>query len=262
MNQRKLIHGIDPYAPGGIDALLAHHRLTFGDAVMSANAGGEGGGAGGDGGSGQQQSQADGENDGTGGQQAPAGTTPPAGEQAPTTEPNANEGDLWDDPAKAKAEIERLRAENGRDRTAGKDAAAKQATDELTQRLGKALGLIKDDETPDPDKLTQQLTEREAQAKQAQTELAVYKLAGKNGADADALLDSRAFLAKLADKDPNDVDAVTAAIKAAITENPKLKSTQAAGKSGAEFNGGSGEGTTNNGKPIPLHQAVSGHYGI
>ena len=33
--KRKTIHGIDPYAPGGIDALLAHHRLTFGDATMS-----------------------------------------------------------------------------------------------------------------------------------------------------------------------------------------------------------------------------------
>lgn len=36
---RKTIHGIDPYTPGGIEALLAHHRLTFGDAVMEAGAG-------------------------------------------------------------------------------------------------------------------------------------------------------------------------------------------------------------------------------
>lgn len=34
MSRKKTIHGIDPYAPGGIEALLAHHRLTFGDAVM------------------------------------------------------------------------------------------------------------------------------------------------------------------------------------------------------------------------------------
>lgn len=244
MNKRKLIHGIDPYAPGGIDALLAHHRLTFGDAVMMAD-GGDGGGEGGEGGG------------DAGTPEAPAAPGTPETPLAPEPKGDENEGDLWDDPAKAKAEIERLRAENGRDRTAGKDAAAKQATDELTQRLGKALGLIKDDETPDPDKLTQQLTERDTAAKQAQTELAVYKLAGKNGADADALLDSRAFLTKLADKDPNDVDAVTAAIKAAITENPKLKSAQAAGKSGAEFNGGSGEGTTKAGN---LTDAVSNHY--
>lgn len=40
---RKTIHGIDPYTPGSIEALLAHHRLTFGNAVMEAGEGGEGG---------------------------------------------------------------------------------------------------------------------------------------------------------------------------------------------------------------------------
>lgn len=32
----KTIHGIDPYAPGGLDELFAFHRATFGDAVMEA----------------------------------------------------------------------------------------------------------------------------------------------------------------------------------------------------------------------------------
>ena len=32
----KTIHGIDLTAPGGIDALLAFHYRTFGDAVMMA----------------------------------------------------------------------------------------------------------------------------------------------------------------------------------------------------------------------------------
>lgn len=40
---RKTIHGIDPYTPGSKEALLAHHRLTFGNAVMEAGEGGEGG---------------------------------------------------------------------------------------------------------------------------------------------------------------------------------------------------------------------------
>lgn len=35
-------HGIDLYAPGGIDALLDFHRATFGDAQMNANASGSG----------------------------------------------------------------------------------------------------------------------------------------------------------------------------------------------------------------------------
>lgn len=37
------IHGIDPFQPGGIEALLDFHRQTFGDAVMEAGEGGEGG---------------------------------------------------------------------------------------------------------------------------------------------------------------------------------------------------------------------------
>ncbi|MCS3494071.1 hypothetical protein M2368_003099 [Arthrobacter sp. JUb119] len=43
-----LMHGfIDPFAPGGLEQLLAFNRAKFGDAVMSANAGGADGDAGG-----------------------------------------------------------------------------------------------------------------------------------------------------------------------------------------------------------------------
>jgi hypothetical protein len=163
--------------------------------------------------------------------------------------------DLWEDPAKAKAEIERLRAENGKDRTTAKTKAAEDARNELTQTLGKALGLIKDEgEKPDPAKLTQQITETAAAAKQAQTELAVYKAAGKAGADADALLDSRAFLAKIADLDPSKTADIEKAIKEAVTSNPKLKTVQVAGASGADFSGGSGESAK---QPTSLEDAIA-----
>ncbi|MFC3299631.1 Uncharacterised protein [Arthrobacter agilis] len=73
-------HGIDLNAPGGIEALLEHHRLTFGDAVMQddgAGAGGDGAGAGGDGsgsasGDGSGEGSGDGK-DGTDGQLGPNG---------------------------------------------------------------------------------------------------------------------------------------------------------------------------------------------
>lgn len=236
---RKTIHGIDPYAPGGIEALLAHHRLTFGDAVMEAGAG-EGGEGSEGGGEGQQQEQ--------------------SGQEAGGQQEQQAGGNLWDDPAKAKAEIERLRSENGKDRTTAKTKAAEDARNELTQTLGKALGLIKDGDgdKPDPAKLTQQITETAAAAKQAQTELAVYKAAGKQGADADALLDSRNFLAKIADLDPSDTKAITKAITDAVTDNPKLKTVQAAGASGADFTGGTGEGAT---KPTTIAGSVAKHYG-
>jgi hypothetical protein len=75
-------------------------------------------------------------------------------------------------------------------------------------------------------------------------ELAVYRGASKHGADPDALTDSRAFLRSIADLDPADEGfskAVNAAIKAAVTDNPKLKAASPApGRMGADFSGGSG----------------------
>lgn len=48
----RTIHGIDLTAPGGIEALMAFHRLTFGDAVMEGDEGGGEDNSGGDGGEG------------------------------------------------------------------------------------------------------------------------------------------------------------------------------------------------------------------
>lgn len=73
-----LMHGfIDPFAPGGLEQLLAFNRAKFGDAVMSANAGAPSGGApaGGDdpagGGAGTDPSGAP-----AGGSEPPAGNEP------------------------------------------------------------------------------------------------------------------------------------------------------------------------------------------
>lgn len=245
MPKKNLIHGIDLTAPGGLEALFAYRRAQFGDAVMELGAGGEGGDAG----------AAGADAAGSGAEKGAEAGADKTGDKAG----DSDKGNLWDDPAKAKAEIERLRSENGKDRTTAKQTAAQQATDELTQKLGKALGLIKDGDTkPTSDQLAAQLTEQATAAKQAQTELSVYRLAGKHGADADALLDSRAFLAKIAELDHTDTAKVTKAITDAITENPKLKAVQAAGQSGADFSGGSGE------KPKQhksLNDAISAHYG-
>ncbi|MCP1414400.1 hypothetical protein [Paenarthrobacter sp. A20] len=237
MPRRKTIYGIDPYAPGGIDQLMAHHRATFGDAVMED--GGEGSGEG----EGQQeQQQAEGAQDGEQQQaQAQEGANP------------------WDDPEAAKAEIERLRKENGRTRTNAKTEAADEARNELVQSLGKALGLVKDGgQAPTVEDLTQKLTTATESGTQAQAQLAVYKTASKHGADPDALLDSAKFLSALKGLDPNDSAKIEAAIKKAVTENPKLKTVQAAGAGGADFNGGTGEKRT---APTTLTGALDKHYG-
>ena len=158
---------------------------------------------------------------------APAGETqtatqtPAAAASAePTVSPEAKPN-LWDDPAAAKAEIERLRKENGAARTTAKANAADEARNELAQTIGKALGLV-EDESIDPVQLTTQLTESQALARQAKVELAVFRAATDTDADPAALLDSRTFLAKLADLDPTDSAAVTAAISEAVAVNPRL----------------------------------------
>ena len=133
----------------------------------------------------------------------------------------------WTDPDKARAEIERLRRENASQRTQAKKNAADEARAALTQEISRALGLVKDDEPVDPAKLTEQLTEQTRRAREYQLELAVYRVAGTAGADANALLDSRSFLAKVADLDPADSGAMTAAVKDAVAANPALAVRQA-----------------------------------
>jgi hypothetical protein len=127
----------------------------------------------------------------------------------------------WDDPEAAKAEITKLRNENGAARTNAKAQAAAEARNEFAQTIGKALGLIKGDEVTDPVKLAEQLTTSGAETRKAQVALAVYQAAGTI-ADPGALLDSTSFLASLKDIDPSDSAAITAAITAAVTSNPRL----------------------------------------
>lgn len=150
-------------------------------------------------------------------------TTPPApAAQADPkpAEPTA-QANPWDDPAAAKAEIEKLRRENGSARTNAKAQAAEDAKKELAQTIGKALGLV-EDEAIDPAKLTESLTTAQAEAKHAQVALAVYQNAGPAGGDPVALLDSTTFLKSVAGVDPADTAAVAAAIKAAVEANPRL----------------------------------------
>jgi hypothetical protein len=148
---------------------------------------------------------------------------------------------VWDDPTAARAEIEKLRRENGAERVNAKTAAAEEARNELLQKLG----LTKDGATaPDPDALAKDLSTAREQARQTAVDLAVYRAAAASKANPDALLDSASFLAKVRTLDPTGADfttQVTDAITAAVTSNPTLKATQAVGASGVELGGGTGE---------------------
>lgn len=150
-----------------------------------------------------------------------------------------------------------LRAENAASRTTAKTQAADAARLEVTQQIAKALGLAPDDTPPDATQLTAEVAAARDTARQAQVELAVYRAATTANADAAALLDSRTFLAKVTDLDPTAGDfqtKVTAAITAAVTDNPKLRAAPVAGSSSVDHAGGSGE---RGAKPTTLEDAIT-----
>lgn len=170
---------------------------------------------------------------------APPAGTPPAEQPNDAETPDAKI-------ARLEQSVKDANAEAAKHRVKGK-TAADEAQAELAQRIGKALGLVQDEQAT-PEQLTQQVIDAttaretaEAAAKAAQVELAVFRAADAAGADAQALLDSRSFTDSLADVDSTDSEAITNAIKAAVTNNPRLRKTQVVGSSSADHPGGSGE---------------------
>lgn len=154
-------------------------------------------------------------------------------------------GRVEDLPAWAQAELRRARGDAAKARTAPKDAAEK-ARNDLAQQIGKALGLVEDDKPADPEKLTEQLTGERSKTRAALVELAVYKNAGRHGANPEALGDSRSFMTAVDKLDPTAddfTDRLGEAIKSAVENNSNLKATgQAPGaRTGGEFGAGSGD---------------------
>lgn len=193
----------------------------------------------------------------------PAGNDPaPAGDPAPDDktheDPPADDdeqGSTSDDP-----KLKAARDEAAQNRIKARDAAAEK--DQLIQQMGKALGLITDDdkgEGPDAEALARSVADEQAKAVTASRELAVYKAATKAGANPDALLDSRSFLASIEDVDHTDPKAVTAAIEAAVKANTNLASRQVHGASTADTASGPGGGSAPKGD-MSLAEAVAGHY--
>lgn len=148
-------------------------------------------------------------------------------------------------PSRRDKELEKARDQAAKARVGAKEAAEK-AKKELVQDIGKALGLVQDekDEAPDPAKLQAEIERRTTAHRETAIELAVYRGASKYGADPDALTDSRGFLNSIKGLDPEDegfAKAVSAAIKKAVDDNPKLKSAPAAPeRTSSDFNGGAG----------------------
>lgn len=150
---------------------------------------------------------------------------------------------------KARAELDKIK----KDQQATLDAIAQ------------ALGL-KQGETVDPAKQIEQLTaqaaEKDAQLRETRIELAIYTTAGKHGAKPTALQDSRAFMRKVSELDP-DADDFTErlieAAKEAVKSNPSLAADtpkpSPPPKSGGEMPGAPKGGQRK--RPTSLSEAVA-----
>ncbi|GAA4176557.1 hypothetical protein [Gryllotalpicola koreensis] len=186
---------------------------------------------------------------------APAATDAQA-DATPDTDQVPADDDWKSDPARVDAALKRLRDENAKLRTGNKDAAQKAIDDavakaradaaaEQAQTIGKALGLIKDDEPADPSKLIEQLTqerdsiktERDALAKQraARTEEDAIRAAAKtHGADLDLVtpyLKGTGALTALDQNADDYAEQVSALVKATVDKNPKLREVLVASQS-------------------------------
>jgi hypothetical protein len=193
----------------------------------------------------------------------PAPTDPPANDPAPSPDPAPSDPAKWDGkveslPQDVQKLIERYKNEAANASSKSRENARKEAEQELLKKLG----LVKGDEKPNPDELAKQLTAAQQAQRQATVELAVYRTASKHQGDPNALLDSRSFLAKVADLDPSAKDfetKVSDAIKDAVANNQKLKAGQAPGKSSVDH--GPAGGGNRSEKPKSLADAVAGHFG-
>lgn len=203
----------------------------------------------------------------------PAASAPqsPAAQEVPKPTPPAKPAEPTEDHAATIARLQKELADVRKEAAGARVAKGKAAEDsrnEITQLIGKALGLIDDNTPPDPAKLAEQIStqsarngELEKQLRQRDVELAVHALAAKHGALASSLLDSRAFARAVAELDPTAkdfTDQLDAAIKTAVEQTPAFKAAPPAGRSGPDLTGGTGE--RGRARPTSLGAAISAAY--
>lgn len=161
--------------------------------------------------------------------------------------------------ARLERELAASRGEAAKGRVTAKEKAAQDREAEVTQKILTALGLNKDGEkVVNSDELLAKLAERETENKSLRMREAVRD-AATDSAEAARLLKFTDFLDAIKDLESGDTEKIKSAIKATLDANPWLKSTPgAAGKSGTDMSGGTGEGAKS--KATTLEQAIAAKY--
>src|SRR5208282_624829 len=149
-----------------------------------------------------------------GGQFAPQ--PPPAAQPAPAQPavPQAPPEPDWKaELTAAKTELETARAEAARWKAQSRQQETRskanhtrvQGLEGVVRQIAEKLEIEYDDK-PDPEEVNRRLTESRTEARQLRVERAIYLTAAKSGADANALLDSREFIARTEQVDPEAAD--------------------------------------------------------
>lgn len=197
----------------------------------------------------------------------PAAPAAPAAPEAPATPPapaapanpapaapaaTTEDAEPWNDPTKAKAEIDRLRKENGDARVNAKNAAREEGRTEAQTALAAALAPLLGIEIPGDkpatvEELTEQVGNVQVERDAATLEAATTRVAWELGVDP-AKLDYLAF--KLGKGEKLDTsaadfsDKLKASVTALVAADPTLKRPGAVGVSGVENLAGSGGADT------------------
>lgn len=161
----------------------------------------------------------------------------------------------WDDPEKAKREIERLRRENGDARMNAKRQAAEEARADLAKELMKVIDPSSGEGDVSPEALAAKVVDANVERDDAKRDAALVVAAVEAGVDV-ARLDYLRFIlsrrAEFADVDPASAEAgatLKAMISEEITKDSSLKTSGAAKTTGDTQFGGA-----NGGKQITLDE--------
>lgn len=160
---------------------------------------------------------------------AAATTTTTAGGTTTTEQAAAQQQTAGTQPTveQLQADVEKWKAlsrQNEQKAKANRDAD--EAQRKLLADVAAKLGIPTGDGKVDPAAITAQLEAAQRETKARSTELAVLRAAGRLGADGDALLDSRQFMAQLDALE--GTEAIESAIKLAVAQNPARYAAAAA----------------------------------